>query len=137
MPIDLWFFLLAVTPPLVLVHELGHAVVGLARTRGVVHVVVGARPGFLRGRVGRLALDLSLRRGRGVAGYARTYALGVPAFDRFLIAIGGPFASALAAGLFWSLVPHVQGVVLHLVLSAAAVASFHAILNLLPCDFVG
>jgi hypothetical protein len=137
MPIDVWFFLVLVTPPLVLVHELGHALVGLVRTRGVVHVVIGAPPGFLRARVGRLALELSLRGGRGVAGYARTYALGVPAFDRFLIAIGGPFASALAAAVCWSLVPDVYGVFRHLLLSAAAVASFHAILNLLPCDFVG
>jgi hypothetical protein len=82
MPIDVWFFLLLVTPPLVLVHELGHALVGLARTRGVVHVVIGAPPSFLRARIGRLALELSLRQGRGVAGYARTYALGVPAFER-------------------------------------------------------
>jgi hypothetical protein len=102
-----------------------------------VHVVVGAPPGFLRARIGRLALDLSLRRGRGPAGYARTYALGVPAFDRFLIAIAGPLASALAAGVCWSLVPGVHGLARHLLLSAAAVASLHAILTILPCDLVG
>ena len=137
MPIDGWFFLVLVTPPLVLVHELGHALVGLTRTRGVVHVVIGAPPGVLRARIGRLALELSLRGGRGVAGYARTYALGIPAFDRFLIAIAGPLASALAAAVCWALVPYAHGAVRHLLLSAAAVASFHAVLNLLPCDFVG
>jgi hypothetical protein len=137
MPIDVWFFLLLVTPPLVFVHELGHALAGLARTRGAVYVVIGAPPGIVRARIGRLALEVSLRGGRGVAGYARTYALGVPAFDRFLIAIAGPIASALAAAVCWSLVPDAHGVVRHLLFSAAAVASFHAILNVLPCDFVG
>ena len=99
--------------------------------------MIGAPPGIVRARIGRLALEVSLRGGRGVGGYAKTYALGVPAFDRFLIAIAGPIASALAAAVCWSLVPDAHGVVRHLLFSAAAVASFHAILNVLPCDFVG
>jgi hypothetical protein len=42
-----------------LVHELGHASVGLARTQGVVYVQVGRTPGRWRLRIGRLDMELS------------------------------------------------------------------------------
>ena len=51
--------LVVVGPLLVLVHELGHAAVGLAATDGLVSVRVGRTPGWFRGRVGRLAFELS------------------------------------------------------------------------------
>src|SRR5581483_6846880 len=57
-----------------LVHELGHASVGLARTQGVVHVQVGRTPGRWRLRVGRLDMELSptIPFRAGVGGTART-----------------------------------------------------------------
>lgn len=46
---------------LIVVHELGHAVVALACTESLVHVRVGRSPGIIRGRVGRLAYSFDPR----------------------------------------------------------------------------
>lgn len=89
-------FVAATVPLVVLIHELGHAAVGLARTDGLVAVRVGRAPGRWRAHVGRLHLELSLRPARKApAGLARTYA---PRDRRTIVlsALAGPLAEALA-----------------------------------------
>src|SRR3954470_15305589 len=99
-PTDVFAALLLGTlflPLLVLVHELGHAVVGLARTEGLVTVNVGRAPAVWRARVGRLALELSPFPARnGPAGFARIYAR-YGAGTCVALALAGPVAEACAA----------------------------------------
>lgn len=81
-------------------------------------------------------LEISVRRSRGIGGYAQTYALGVPPIRRFLISIAGPLASAFVATLLWIVASDVHGISRHLLMTAAGVATFQALLNMLPFDFV-
>lgn len=79
-----------VSPLLVLAHELGHAAVGLVGTEGLVRVNVGREPGLVRGRLGRLAFELSPLPSRTAApGLATTYARLSPA-RRVVYAAAGP-----------------------------------------------
>jgi hypothetical protein len=88
-------FLVAL-PLFTLVHELGHAAVGLARTSDAVHVQVGRPPGRWHLALGRLFVSIDVRPFLGDAlGYVATAGrLGAPA--RFAYAIAGPATSALA-----------------------------------------
>jgi hypothetical protein len=86
-----------VTPVLVLVHELGHAGVGLLRTEGLVAVRVGRSPARWRFRTGRLQLDLNPLPARNApAGLAAVHArIGIG--TKVTFALAGPFAEAAAA----------------------------------------
>lgn len=86
-------------PALVLVHELGHATVGLVRTEGLVKVRVGRSPARWRLRLGRLDLELNPVPARNApAGLAMMYArFGVG--TKVALALAGPLAQAGAAGL--------------------------------------
>ncbi|HWX09820.1 MAG TPA: hypothetical protein VNY33_07570, partial [Gaiellaceae bacterium] len=92
--------LVLVSPILALIHELGHASVGLLRTKGLVVVHLGGTPARWRLRIGRLQLELNPRlaaRNEPPA-FAATYArLGVGA--RAMSAVAGPFFHAVAAFL--------------------------------------
>jgi hypothetical protein len=91
--------LVAFCPLLTLVHELGHASIGLARTGGFVVVQVGRVPAAVRIRLGRLVLFFDLRPAPGkVEGWAATAAL-LSARERAAYALAGPLASGIAAGL--------------------------------------
>jgi hypothetical protein len=117
-------------PLLVLVHELGHAAVGLWTTEGLVQVHVGREPARVRFRVGRLDVGLNPdlpRRGR--AGVARTWAA-MERGDRIAYALAGPLAElavafVVTAGVVGGLVPRM------LVLTAGC-AAFDAVANLVP-----
>jgi hypothetical protein len=62
-------------PVMVLVHEAGHATVGLLRTEGLVVLRVGRSPGWVRGRFGRLAFEVSpIPSQNKIAGSATTIA---------------------------------------------------------------
>jgi hypothetical protein len=88
---------LVLSPVLVLIHELGHATVVLARTEGLVRVEVGRQPAPLHGRFGRLVLAVSPIPARsGVGGRALAYAR-MPARDRIAVALAGPLAQAAAS----------------------------------------
>ena len=90
-----WAF--ALPPFLILAHELGHAVVALARTEGLVTIEVGRQPAPLRGRVGRLVLAVNPLPGRAnVAGLARVFAK-MPPRDQIALALAGPLAQGAAS----------------------------------------
>lgn len=93
-----WCLVLLVSRPLLtLVHELGHAAVGLARTEGFVQVQIGREPALLTRRLGRLILMLDPRQTlTKAAGYTRTTG-GMTPGERAVYALAGPFASALAS----------------------------------------
>jgi hypothetical protein len=116
-------------PVLVLVHELGHAAVGLARTEGLVAVRVGASPARWRLRVGRLQLELDPRPARNApAGLALVHAR-VGVGTKIALTLAGPLAEASAAALLIG-----AGVKLHmLVLTLAGVlGAGDALANLVP-----
>jgi hypothetical protein len=86
-------------PALVLVHELGHAAVALARTEGLVAVRVGRSPASWRRRFGRLQLELSILPARNEpAGLAKIHAR-LGSGSRVALALAGPLAQAIAGVL--------------------------------------
>jgi hypothetical protein len=86
-------------PVLVLAHELGHAVIGLVRTEGLVRIRVGRAPGRIHGRVGRLAFELNLvPAGGDVAGTALTFAR-MSRGEQVAYALSGPAAECLFLAL--------------------------------------
>src|SRR3954466_11134807 len=82
--------LLIATPVAVLLHELAHAGMALALTRGKVLVVVGDGPG-MKLRLGRLALHVSPLAASGCCVHRATR----DSADRGIIAAAGPIASLL------------------------------------------
>ena len=88
--------LLIALPLAVLGHELAHAGMALATTRGKVLVIVGYGPGVSMS-LGRLALRLSPFAASGCCFHRATRA----SSDRALIAAAGPIASLLIAVLGW------------------------------------
>jgi hypothetical protein len=125
------FFLLL--PVLVLVHELGHAVIGLVRTEGLVRVRVGRPPGRIHGRVGRLAFELNLvpAAGGDVDGTALTFAR-MSRGEQVAYALAGPASECLFLALLLPLLQLTGGFVQETLLWAWAFAVFQALLNLVP-----
>lgn len=112
-----------------LAHELGHAVVGLTRTEGLVVVQAGRSSPKWRRRFGRLELELGpvpILSGGG--GIARIHA-GVGRTTRVLLAVAGPAAGCLAAALLFLLGSSVQFRPLQVI---AAVALAFDLANLIP-----
>ena len=84
-------------PVVTFAHELGHALVGLSRTEGMVTVEVGRRPALWQARSGRLMLALHpVPAFTTFAGRARTFARMSPR-DRLAYALAGPMAHAATA----------------------------------------
>jgi hypothetical protein len=90
--------LLIATPLAVLLHELAHAGMALALTRGKVLVIVGYGPG-MKLHLGRLALHVSPLAASGCCVHRATR----DSADRGIIAAAGPVASLLVAVLGWRL----------------------------------
>ena len=88
--------LLLATPVAILVHELAHAGMALALTRGKVLVVVGYGPG-MRVHLGRLALRVSPLAASGCTVHRATR----ESSDRAIIAAAGPIASLMLAVVGW------------------------------------
>ena len=88
--------LVIATPIVVLLHELAHAGMALALTRGKVLVVVGYGPG-MKLRLGRLAVHLSPLAASGCCVHRATR----ESSDRAIIAAAGPVASLMLAVLGW------------------------------------
>jgi hypothetical protein len=86
-------------PVFALVHELGHASVGLARTRGRVRIRVGVQPGRWQFQLGRLDLSLSpYIPFRSRFGGDATPLVPLDKTTRIAFIIGGPIASFILAG---------------------------------------
>jgi hypothetical protein len=121
-------------PLVVLVHELGHAAVGLARTEGLVVVRVGAAPARWRFRAGRLQLELNPRPARNApAGLALIHArFGVG--TKVALALAGPLAGASVAALLLA-----AGVKLHLLLLTmiGVLGAADSLANLVPFAWHG
>ena len=118
-------------PVLVLVHEMGHAAVGLLRTEGLVVVCVGRNPPRWCCRVGRLRLQISPHPARNApAGIAAVHArFGVG--TKVALALAGPIAEASAASVIV-----LFGVREHLVVLVIVGASgvVDALANLIPIE---
>jgi hypothetical protein len=81
-------------PGIVLAHELGHALVGLTCTEGLVTVRVGRAPAQLTRRIGRLHLELNMwpahNEAAGLAAVYARYGTGT----KVMLALAGPVAGA-------------------------------------------
>jgi hypothetical protein len=88
--------LVIATPVVVLLHELAHAGMALALTRGRVLVVVGYGPG-MKMQLGRLAVHLSPLAASGCCVHRATR----DSSDRAIIAAAGPVASLMLAVVGW------------------------------------
>ncbi len=117
------------SPVLVLVHELGHAAVGLARTEGLVAVRVGATPARWRLRIRRLQLELNPRPARNApAGLAAVHArFGVG--TKVALAVAGPLAEAVVGAVLVAGGLHLHTPVLVVV---GVVGMADALANLVP-----
>jgi len=125
--------LLLAVPVAVLCHELAHAGMALALTRGKVLVVVGYGPG-MHLRLGRLALHVSPLAASGCCVHRATRASG----DRGIIAAAGPVASLLLAVVGWrasEALAESQLFVAGLLAALGAASAFIAVLTALPIRY--
>ena len=95
-PVPSLLQLLIALPVAVLLHELAHAGMALALTRGKVLVVVGYGPA-MKLHMGRLALHVSPLAASGCCVHRATR----ESSDRGIIAAAGPVASLLLAAVGW------------------------------------
>lgn len=130
--LGMWLVGLAVLGFLVVVvHELGHAVVALACTESLVEVRVGRAPGMVRGRIGRLAYSFDLRRHDHTEDEAITAVLAdVSRAELIAYALGGPAANAVVAVFLAPLAWSLSGVPRYAVCSAIVLSVFVTIANL-------
>lgn len=103
-PVPSLLQLLIAVPIAVLVHELAHAGMALALTRGKVLVVVGYGPS-MKLHVGRLTLHVSPLAASGCCVHRATR----DSADRGIIAAAGPIASLLLAVLGWRMAEAAAG----------------------------
>lgn len=96
--------LLIATPVAVLLHELAHAGMALALTRGKVLVVVGYGPG-MKLHMGRLALHVSPLAASGCTVHRACR----ESADRAIIAVAGPVTSLLLAVVGWRIAEALAG----------------------------
>jgi hypothetical protein len=124
-------------PVTVLVHELGHAAVGLLRTEGLVIVQIGGGPKWLRTRIGRLGLEVGpIPVYSGTAGSARTFApLSRP--DAVAYALAGPLAELLLLAACAPLVARAPDRVFAPLVCGWVIAVLHATSNLVPRRIAG
>jgi hypothetical protein len=131
--LGLGFVLAGLTFPLmVIVHEAGHAAVGLLRTEGLVVLRVGRSPGWVEGRVGRLAFEVSPLRSRDrLAGWARTFAR-MTRGESVAYAVAGAAAQLLVLVVSVPLIGRTSGAVHSALVWAWAVHFLNTCLNLAP-----
>lgn len=125
--------LLIATPIAVLLHELAHAGMALALTRGKVLVVVGYGPG-MKLHMGRLAVHVSPLAASGCCVHRATR----DSSDRGLIAAAGPIASLLVAVVAWRVSQSLAGSHLFaagLFAALAAAGAFITVLTALPVRY--
>lgn len=119
-------------PMFVLVHELGHAVVGLVHTEGLVRLRIGRGPGWLRGRLGRLEFELSpIPALGGIAGSAVIFAR-LSSRERVLYALAGPGAEALLLVLAFPVLQRSDGRLHAILLAAWFWAALQIMWNFIP-----
>jgi hypothetical protein len=129
-----WIYIVAAGAPIILLHELGHALVAVRRLDTDVEVTVGNAAEVAQLRLGQVnASVFALRSPLGPAGAASFDASLATARDVFWIALAGPVASAigLAAVLLCYAAAPADGFV-HNLLWAAVLTSFYGVLNLIP-----
>jgi hypothetical protein len=126
-----------VFPLMMLVHEAGHASVGLLRTEGLVVLQVGRSPGWLRGRVGRLAFQFSpVPTWDKIAGSARTLAR-MTRGDWIAYSLAGAAAQLVALAVLVPLIAETSGSVHASLAWAWAVCFLEVALNLVPRQVAG
>jgi hypothetical protein len=129
-------FLVAVavlTPPLAAVHELGHAIVALTCSREPVLVTIGRGPGWLRGRIGRLAFELSPLPSQtpGPRGLTQTAARLRPR-QHIAFLLGGQLANFILAALLIGVGERMGGKLAWALDIVAAFSLLLAVGNLIP-----
>jgi hypothetical protein len=129
-------YLLVATIPVVLAHELGHAIVAARRLGGPVHISVGGTGALLRVRLRRLTLAVNaVPRRSGADGFASFDAARATARDVTLIALAGPAASLLCAVLgAIALSSSARTSVVHNFMWAVTAVGLLGVLNLVPFD---
>lgn len=125
--------LMVALPVSVLLHELAHAGMALALTRGKVLVVVGYGPG-MKLHMGRLALHVSPLAASGCCVHRATR----ESSDRAIIAAAGPVASIFLAVLGWRVAEALAGshpFVAGMFAALGVVGAFTTLLTALPVRY--
>jgi hypothetical protein len=130
-------YLLVSSIPVILFHELGHAVVAARRLGGPVHVVVGSTGRLISARVGQINMGVNaLPNPSRVAGSASFDASHASARDLMLVALAGPLASLLGLVLTaWALGLAPAHGAWHNLLWGATAAGVCGVLNIIPFSF--
>jgi peptidase M50-like protein len=116
---------------LIVVHELGHALVALVCTESLVEVRVGRAPGVVRGRIGRLAYSFDLRRDHRAKDEALTTVLAhMSRGEVIAYAVGGPAANAILAVFLAPLALSLSGLPRDVVWAGIVLSASGTILNL-------
>jgi len=127
-------YLLVADWPVILLHELGHAMVAVRRLGGDVEVTVGNAVKLAQLRLGQVNASLhALQSPLGTAGSVTFDASRARAEDVLRVALAGPAVSALNfVGLVgaYSIAP--DDGVLHDLLWAGTLASLYGVLNVIP-----
>lgn len=119
-------------PLLTFFHELGHALVALARTEGLVVLRVGDEPALVRARVGRLEIRLNALPVTGdAAGMVQQFGR-MSLSERIVFALAGPFAHLLVIAVAFGAYTRGDWTRSAGVLAAALVATCFALSNLVP-----
>jgi hypothetical protein len=119
-------------PVLVLLHELGHAVVPLFRTDRPVRVWLGSPPYLCEFHLGRLTLSIAAR--STIFGWCQWE--GQLNRAEFVAAILlGPIVSAACCGLLYAIASHVGGFIHHVLIASAVFAACQALFTALPLHY--
>jgi hypothetical protein len=124
-------------PPLVLIHELGHALAALWRTDGPVFVRIGARQRRWALRAGRFSVEAGPSEIALAGGFCAYDPRNVSPRSLALIAMSGPLASlagAVATALLWS---RTHGLARDAMNAATIGGAIAAVVNALPLTIRG
>ena len=127
-------YIAAAGVPVTLLHELGHALVGVRRLGVPVYVSVGSAGRLLSVRLGRLTLTVNpFAHPARPGGFAELDAGRASARDLMLFALAGPAASLLGFALAaWALSAAPDTGLLHNFLWAATCCGLFGVLNVVP-----
>ena len=124
-----------VSPVLVVVHELGHALAALWRTDGRVFVRLGAKRRRWRVQSGRFAMEAGPSELALAGGFCAYNAAGISPVSSAIISIAGPVASLAGAALTAVLWQATGGVLRDVLATATLGGCFVGIINALPLTF--
>jgi len=134
---ELFLLGMLIGPPLVLIHELGHALAALWRTDGPVFVRIGARHRRWALRTGRFRMEAGPSEMAFAGGFCAYDPRSASPLSLAVIAMSGPLASLAGAAATAFLWTKTHGLARDAMNAATIEGAIAAIVNALPLTFTG